>query len=345
MKTFYSNLIVVFLVLFSTTASGQLYWSDSFGSYASGDPLNGSGTWHVQESPTVGYLIQSATPLTYPSLQSNTNYAIGGYNYWASGVTLPLTEGSPLVTNHISDADPGLIGYKSGSSNVLWFSELVRADANDYCIIDFHSRGGEFAWWVDTWQLGIMRNAGSHAWGIIINNDERQFSSVTTEVGEVTLVVAKLEFATDGITISLYINPTPGVEPTTPAISGKTTLVSGIVGIQHYMGFNANEYSWDEVRLGETYADVTPTTTATKITKTVDPNLNVYATDGKIIADLSNIKGNLKMQLFDTKGLLVKSVDVVGGGSETIMNYTQKGLYLIKVSNATQTLTNKVVCK
>lgn len=342
MKTLYSFLSFSLLAVLFSTVSAQLYWSDSFGNYTSGSPLDNNGGWTVQESPTQGYMIQSASPLVYNNLLSDNNYAIGGYNYLSSGIAIPLEEGSLLSTNHLSDATPGSIGYKAGGSNVLWYSQLVRVDENDYLITDFHNRGGDFAWWVTTWNLGIMRNAGSHQWGIIVNNDERQFSNVTTEVGEVTLIVAKLLFEADGITISLYVNPTPGVEPATPTISGKSTAITSICAIQQYLGFGSNKYSLDEMRLGETYADVAPLLTSTKVLKNFEKNPVVYSNDGSIVADLSAINGECSMQIYDIKGQMVKALDVVSTNKVCIPNL-KNGLYLVKVTKGEKSFTTKVM--
>lgn len=344
MKKFYVLLTFNLCLILFSAANAQLYWNDSFGSYTSGSPLNGNGRWAVQESPTTGYMIQSASPLVYNNLMSDPNYAIGGNNYWSSGVSFPLEEGSALYTNHVSDANASLIGYKAGSSNVLWFSQLVRVDNNDYLITDFHGRGGSFAWWVDQWNLGIMRHASTHQWGIIINNDDRQFSNITTEVGEVTLIVAKFLFETDGITISLYVNPTPGVEPTSPAISGKSTVISGFCSVQQYLGFATDKYSLDEIRLGETYASVTPLDSSTKVAGISEKKPVVYVKQGQVFADLSSFEGRYAIQIYNLQGMLMKN-DVVLGNKNVRVADLQKGSYLVRLSQGKENYTTKIIVK
>lgn len=344
MKTFYAFLTFnLFLILFSAT-NAQLYWNDSFGSYASGSALNGSGRWSVQEAATTGYTIQSASPLVYNSLLSDPNYAIGGNNYWSSGVSFPLDEGSALYNNHASDLNTSLIGYRAGSSNVLWFSQLVRADNNDYLITDFHGRGGAFAWWVDQWNLGIMRHASTHQWGIIINNDDRQFSNISTEAGEVTLIVAKFLFEPDGITISLYVNPTPGVEPTTPTISGKSTVITGFCSVQQYLGFATDKYSLDEVRLGETYASVTPLDSSTKVADITEKKPVVYVNQGHVFADLTSFDGKYAVHIYNLQGMLVKN-ELVSGNQNVRVADLQKGAYLVRLSQNKNNYTTKIIVK
>lgn len=342
MKTLFSFLSFNLFALLFSTASAQLYWSDSFGSYASGTPLHNKGRWVVQNEPLTGYMVQSSAPLTYTNLLSDANYATGGNSFFAAGVSFPIEEGSPLYTNHVSDLDPTKVGFKTGSSNVLWYSMLVRADGIDNFVASFHGRGGQFSWWNDTWNLGIIRGAWSHEWGIIINNDQRIFSSSTSENGATALIVLKFQFEADGIVINLYVNPTPGTEPATPAVSGKTTSITGFTSVQQYIGFNENAYSIDEVRLGETYASVTPQDTSTKVIKTIEKNPVIYTAHGSIVADLSAIDGKCSMQVFDMKGVLMKNLNIYGGNKVQISNL-KSGIYMVKVSKGITVFNTKVV--
>lgn len=342
MKTLYSFFSFSLLCVLLTSASAQLYWSDSFGSYASGTPLHNKGRWVIQNEPLTGYMVQSASPLIYTNLLSDANYATGGNSFFAAGVSFPIEEGSSLYTNHVSDLDPTKVGYKTGSSNVLWYSMLVRADGIDNFVASFHGRGGQFAWWNDTWNLGIIRGAWSHEWGIIINNDERIFSSSTSENGAVALIVLKFQFETDGVVINLYVNPTPGTEPATPAVSGKTTSITGFTSVQQYIGFNENAYSIDEVRLGETYASVTPNDTSTRVTKTFEKNPVIYSNQGNIVADLSDIADNCTLDVFDMKGVLMKNFNIKGKSKVKIPNI-KNGIYLVKVTNGMKIFTTRII--
>lgn len=77
----------------------------------------------------------------------------------------------------------------------------------------------------------------------------------TVTVGEITLLVLKLEFLDGPDRISLFVNPPLGAEPAAPD-AVKTDLDLGPISA---LGFTSAAYwSADELRLGTTFASVTP---------------------------------------------------------------------------------------
>ena len=76
-----------------------------------------------------------------------------------------------------------------------------------------------------------------------------------------SLVVYRIDFAEDSATIRMYANPTTGVEPATAdlTVTRTTALTYDRIRIQS----NGVTGSVDEVRLGETFADVAPLTYGT----------------------------------------------------------------------------------
>jgi hypothetical protein len=84
-----------------------------------------------------------------------------------------------------------------------------------------------------------------------------QYSGVDATSGKATLLVVKLQFVNGKDTISLFVNPTPGeAEPAVPdAIKKDLDFVAG----QYMLEFISNrEWGLDEIRIGTTFADVTP---------------------------------------------------------------------------------------
>jgi hypothetical protein len=74
-------------------------------------------------------------------------------------------------------------------------------------------------------------------------------------VGETALLVLKAEFLQGNDRFTLYVNPTPGgPEPATgPVVTGVDLgTVSGLAI------YSTGAFSIDEIRLGPTFADVTP---------------------------------------------------------------------------------------
>jgi hypothetical protein len=102
-------------------------------------------------------------------------------------------------------------------------------------------------------------------------------TSVPVTVGQTALLVLKLEFGAED-TISLYVNPTLGSAPTT-ADAQATTTDFGFRSFSFYGGGGFNQGALDEVRLGASYADVTPCTIVTPTaTATPEPTATPEST-------------------------------------------------------------------
>jgi hypothetical protein len=74
--------------------------------------------------------------------------------------------------------------------------------------------------------------------------------------GEAALLVLKAEFAAGNDTFTLYMNPVPGgPEP----LSGTVKSNSDVGLVNGLTFYSTGAFSIDEIRVGETFADVTPT--------------------------------------------------------------------------------------
>ncbi len=73
-----------------------------------------------------------------------------------------------------------------------------------------------------------------------------------------TMVVGRIDFAASGATIRLYVNPTSTVEPVYSRLTVAKTSALTFDGIRIWSTGTAG--SFDEFRLGTTYADVAPVT-------------------------------------------------------------------------------------
>ena len=79
-------------------------------------------------------------------------------------------------------------------------------------------------------------------------------SGVPAAVGETTFLVVKADFRSGSDVFTLFLNPTPGApEPASGVV--KTSAVGTASGFTLY---STGAFSIDELRLGTTYADVTP---------------------------------------------------------------------------------------
>ena len=89
------------------------------------------------------------------------------------------------------------------------------------------------------------------------------FSNVQAASNQTVFLVVRVDFLAGGTNdlFRLYVNPTPGgAEPTTP-----NATLTGFLGTQNGVAFNCGDngsggtqVSFDEVRVGTTFADVTP---------------------------------------------------------------------------------------
>ena len=76
-----------------------------------------------------------------------------------------------------------------------------------------------------------------------------------------SLVVCRIDFAADSATIRMYVNPTTGVEPATADLT--VTRTSALTYDRLRVQSNGATGAVDELRLGDTYADVAPLTFGT----------------------------------------------------------------------------------
>jgi MYXO-CTERM domain-containing protein len=80
-------------------------------------------------------------------------------------------------------------------------------------------------------------------------------STTIAEVGETVLLVLKAQFTAGNDQFTLYVNPVPGAPEPAAGLVKNNSNVSTVAGLTLY---STGAFSIDELRLGETFADVTP---------------------------------------------------------------------------------------
>jgi hypothetical protein len=80
-------------------------------------------------------------------------------------------------------------------------------------------------------------------------------STVVPVVGETVFLVLKAEFAAGNDQVTLYVNPIPGAPEPGSGVVKNNSDVGNVAGLTVY---STGAFSFDEFRLGETFADVTP---------------------------------------------------------------------------------------
>ena len=177
-----------------------------------------------------------------------------------------------------------------------------------------------------------------------------QWTSTSFAIDSTYLVVGSytLNSGTNNDVTKLWINPTLGLTTEPVAlISDSATSMRDLNFIKNFLIRQDNatktpNIDFDELRIGTTWADVTPSATASINDNKIE-GLNIYpnpATD--IVTISSNNNGVKSVQLFDLTGKKVMSVE-----TENTINVSglTKGMYIIKITEAGKSATSKLIIK
>jgi len=235
-----------------TPAVGQVIAYEGF-NYASGTNLNGlnggSGWANAWSEPSFGTgnpddnipeTIQAGS-LTFGSLVTSGNRVVTGgrFSYdirnlgTALGTAGTTRYASFLIRRDTTGPDP--------TNNGPDFGGLVFGDENNPNSLFVGKPGG-----------GTVAN-----FALENGNGSNQVASSRPEtLGTTALLVVRFDFTAANDTFRLYVNPTPGATEPSVADALKNDLNIGtFVGVSISTGALAN-WSVDEIRLGNTFADV-----------------------------------------------------------------------------------------
>jgi hypothetical protein len=252
---------------------------DDFGAVGTGQynstlhaATNGFGwrePWVVQASANFGYSIigDLNKQMVYVDginkiLITNGMFAAGGDAYTAAGRRLDVRESweSPNQFTPYTNMIAGT-AYIGKKGTELWFSALVhqQANNNDYRL-SLHC--SHIAWGTATPWVSIKPESG--VWTLQAkgaNNDDYSDSTgIARDVNKTFLMVVRMAFGEGNDVIDLFVNPASigGTPPATPDASVTVTDDLRFRSFRFYPGSGQNSGYLDEVRIGETYADVTP---------------------------------------------------------------------------------------
>jgi chitodextrinase len=212
--------------------------------------LGWSAPWIVQNNSTTipGFSIDNVSPLTYPGIETDGNYASGGTGYLAA--YRQLDRASDLIAPYLNTAKS--IG-KHGAT--LWFSALMRKEKANNTSIYFGSE-----WSSRRLRFGYPGTAanvdGVRYWTLTLDG-QNYLSDVPIVAGETALLVGKVEFGPTS-TVSMYVNPdlSQGL-PEEPNVVAATTSDLSFKSVVFYGGNPHSESSLDEIRIGTTFHSVT----------------------------------------------------------------------------------------
>ncbi len=309
-------------------------------------PFTGSGLltangW-TMHSGTAGQLTTLTTPsdngssLSFPGLLASTGNR------------------TAIVAGNSEDANFPLPTALTGN---VYFSTLVKVlddtqlnSSGDYSLTltsvagaastAFHSRlyfkkgsvAGKFL-------VGILNNSGGTA--------APTYNTTDLSINTTYLLVVKYDLATN--TASLFLNPTPGVaEPAATATNatGTTAAPTSIAGFVIRQGGNATagtgNMEIDEIRVGTTFASVTPQGTAGLNDNNI-AGFSMYPNPlkGNTLNFSSNANSAKSVQIFDVVGKEVVKANTTNN-TLNVANLNA-GVYIVKVTEEGKTATRKLV--
>lgn len=206
-----------------------------------------------------------------PGSGFSTPWVPGGFNasnhtnYKAASVSLTypglVTSGNRMSTESLG-AIGGLVRsfpQPFGTTNqTVYFSFLMQPTGtlhggafNGFCGLYLNAATGN--------DIYAGKPGGGSIGSYVIENrggSGQVASNVATEIGKTALLVVKAELTGGADRFTLYVNPTPGGPEPAAGLVRTGTDVGGITGITLY---STGAYSLDEIRVGQTFADVTPT--------------------------------------------------------------------------------------
>jgi hypothetical protein len=217
--------------------------------------------WDIGEGIVMpdAFVIKVDAPLTFSNLHVAGNYL--SHAHQDIGRQLDLRGAfKPFVAN----------SEISVAGTVLWLSSLIRVEASnnqDPVFVTLHSdMGFGFHYYGDAtvWAAGVdPKNNVSH-WSLFKGHSPYDAGVQVVQSnkpmvrGTAALLVVKLELRSNDADISLYVNPAnlSGPEPGTP--DAKITLQQSLQFRALAWSAGDTPASFDEVRMGTSFAAVTP---------------------------------------------------------------------------------------
>jgi glucuronoarabinoxylan endo-1,4-beta-xylanase len=287
-----SLLITLFwMLLLTTNLSGQLLLHEGFEYdegklHGSNGGVGWSAGWVVQNSANDNYFVESTSPLSFSPLVQKGNYLQAKFQYDNCGRNINVNATGPF-SEYISGGRIGAHG------KILYVSYLFRPGTDNDQIISLSVGGTAWAPAVADTRVRLINNTAgvlnirlADGSGVLVEAP----TGITLNTSSDNLVVVKLEF-NPTTTISLFVNPTSigGMEPSTPDFSITSSVDLSFTRLQSTARRNTRI---DEIRMGKTFADVTPIPTPT-LDKLVAP-ASIWDISGEQNYNLSGIAAGVE---------------------------------------------------
>jgi len=261
--------------------------------------------WSVQnENITIPGFNTVANSLSYDDLQVLGNAGSGGLSYLTMGRRFNTSETGPFA-DYVASGNDG-IGTETGDT--LWSSFVLNKvqDNDQSTFVSMHN--DNTGWCHDCAYQRIAagyfsensNNGGQRYWSLLLNNNY-YLSPIPVSIDEPTLLVVRTIFLAGNTQVDLYVNPETignnGIP--IPEISQSTGNGNIIRSVATYLGNTPNNARVDELRMGSSYACVTP-----------DSNVNI------------NLPPTASISMSPSTGISPLSVTLDASGSSDPENQT-----------------------
>ena len=325
----------------------------SFGTiFAQSIPFIGTGTltangW-TTHSGTTGQMVIISTPSDNGNSLSYTGLADSSGNRTAMVAgntedvnfpfTTPFTTGDVYFSALIKVLDASVLDSNATTGSYgLSLTSVASASTTVFQARIYTKQGTT----PGTFLLGVLNNSGGGAAPI--------FSSSNYTVNTTHLVVVKYNFTTNAAI--LIVDPTVGSpEPTTPTASSATgttlapTQIAGFVIRQAgTLTAGSGNIEVDEIRIGTTYATVTPSNLSTKQNDIVGLDIYPNPVTGNVLNIKTAANDTKTINIFDVLGKQV--LNLTTESATVNVSNLNAGIYILKVTEDGKTATRKLMIK
>lgn len=352
------KLYILSFVLLTSLSFGQVVLNESF-DYTTPGFIGGNTTTPTDATGSNNWLTHSNTStVANVGLPGTIDVLSGSLTYsglaTSTGNKVYLSGNNSTVSRDVNRAI-------TTSATVLYYSALINVtdntqlsttiSGNNSYFLALAATSGTAVTTLGARLAALSSNGGSNYTLNIQNNNGGSNTVYTANPGDLNfgttyLVVVKFDLTTTPSTATLWVNPTSlgGAEPASTITSnlGTTTFATlGSIAIRNASGTPKVEI--DEIRVGETWASVTPTNLS--VNQNAIAGLDIYpnpVTNG--VLNINTTANDAKnVVVYDVLGKQVVNT-TISGSTVNVANL-KNGVYIVKITENGKTATRKLVIR
>lgn len=256
---------------------------DGFTGYPAGDLTgnNGGSGWNGAYTDSGNSTIVETTGLTYLNLQTT-----GGKSRTNDGggvTTINFRNLNAIYGDDETETWISFVGRRNGATATNLFAGVSLYNSNGTGTADGEVSFASTTAGTVLWRVLDLGGAASTNSTVAINSDTNYFLLARIIWNTPDLTLAGPTTAGNDA-VYLYVNPTiGGAAPSTASASAARNVTITNFDKIRIAGQNAVDFSFDEIRIGSTFADVTPT---------IPSNTDFNGVNGTDLADFDILRAN-----------------------------------------------------